>query len=59
MRQIHARLDARVTSANPTKMLRALAVRGAHNKGCYFWTSCTYNLLVIGRKGRHVYWRIL
>jgi hypothetical protein len=28
----------RVTSANPTQMLRAPAARGARNKGCYFWT---------------------
>jgi hypothetical protein len=28
----------RVTSANPTQMLRAPAERGARNKRCYFWT---------------------
>jgi hypothetical protein len=28
----------RITSANPTQMLRAPAARGARNKGCYFLT---------------------
>jgi hypothetical protein len=28
----------RVTSANPTQMLRAPAARGPRNKWCYFWT---------------------
>jgi hypothetical protein len=36
---IHADLRRiRLTSANPTQMLRAPAARGACNKGCYFWT---------------------
>jgi hypothetical protein len=28
----------RVTSTNPTQLLRAPAARGTRNKGCYFWT---------------------
>jgi hypothetical protein len=44
MRQI------RVTSANPTQMLRAPAAWGARGKGCYFWTS-----LYVNRKYYHIH----
>jgi hypothetical protein len=39
----------RVTSANPTQMLRAPAARGARNKGCYFLdTSVCLKMIVFG-----------
>jgi hypothetical protein len=37
--------DARVTSANPTQMLRAPVARGARSKGCYFWTPLYFSFL--------------
>jgi hypothetical protein len=34
----------RVTSTNPTQMLRAPAARGVRNKACYFWTPVSLNI---------------
>jgi hypothetical protein len=43
--------NARVTSANPTQMLRAPAERGARYKGCYFWTTLRLLYLSIQSEG--------